>query len=671
VFAVAAAASHGGKGHRVTAPRQLNASAAVDDGSLLGGVSSFAFQGTNAHAILGKQLSSGSFSLPGASAAFLVAARVQRARYWVLPSAHPFIGGGSVSWSGSARTLAFECNLSVARLALYSDHQVFGRVLFPGAAMMEAVLAAGVTTADSISTAVLAVSGMAISSPVIIPHPSQQRPGGVLLRCSLHPAAGDFQLSQAEQHSKHTVESAHGRLASASASAAVAMSIHATVVVAAAVAVMQRMVTSKLLSAAAVNVAGNATGSIEAPHKLTTDGYLVPPPCMDACLHLGVAAPRCGAKVPVAVGSFLLADRKAAAGTELAGSTSAAYRVPVGSTDNSSFALLTGAGGAFASLGGLETKVTKAKAVGAAAAAASVKPADFLYEVDWEAASEPAVNNGSQHGAKASLSLGSCVAALGLHDGPQLAAASALSVLQLAQAAQFPALAARLPEVLPAGRPSPHSSHSRNLLTVGAVEGLLRVAATEHATAAYNLSVLDSLAATGQTLPAGDSHAADTGTLNNSRLHNAVVAAPRLLPRCEIARRRLRAPCLSACRSATIGLPGQPVTLSCISCPVLCSRSVAPAAELLQIRPLPRGSLASLASQPFEIAAAAATLKPYEVLVAVKAVGINFRDVLNVLGMYPGDPGPPGSDCAGLVIHAGAASTFKPGTNQLLGNLVD
>ena len=33
----------------------------------------------------------------------------------------------------------------------------------------------------------------------------------------------------------------------------------------------------------------------------------------------------------------------------------------------------------------------------------------------------------------------------------------------------------------------------------------------------------------------------------------------------------------------------------------------------------------------------------------VKAVGLNFRDVLNVLGMYPGDPGPPGGDCAGVV----------------------
>lgn len=39
--------------------------------------------------------------------------------------------------------------------------------------------------------------------------------------------------------------------------------------------------------------------------------------------------------------------------------------------------------------------------------------------------------------------------------------------------------------------------------------------------------------------------------------------------------------------------------------------------------------------------------------VAVRAVGLNFRDVLNCLGMYPGDPGPPGADCAGRVLAVG------------------
>jgi NADPH:quinone reductase-like Zn-dependent oxidoreductase/3-oxoacyl-(acyl-carrier-protein) synthase len=40
-----------------------------------------------------------------------------------------------------------------------------------------------------------------------------------------------------------------------------------------------------------------------------------------------------------------------------------------------------------------------------------------------------------------------------------------------------------------------------------------------------------------------------------------------------------------------------------------------------------------------------------DIVMAVHAVGLNFRDVLNVLGEYPGDPGPPGSDSCGTVMN--------------------
>lgn len=46
-----------------------------------------------------------------------------------------------------------------------------------------------------------------------------------------------------------------------------------------------------------------------------------------------------------------------------------------------------------------------------------------------------------------------------------------------------------------------------------------------------------------------------------------------------------------------------------------------------------------------------------EVEIAVRAAGLNFRDVLNVLGMYPGDPGPLGSECSGVVTAVGAGVT--------------
>ena len=60
--------------------------------------------------------------------------------------------------------------------------------------------------------------------------------------------------------------------------------------------------------------------------------------------------------------------------------------------------------------------------------------------------------------------------------------------------------------------------------------------------------------------------------------------------------------------------------------------------------PKARGSLAAgLVRIPRATEPSWENVPPGYSWVCVKAVGINFRDVLNVLGMYPGDPGPPGS----------------------------
>src|SRR6185312_6435467 len=42
-----------------------------------------------------------------------------------------------------------------------------------------------------------------------------------------------------------------------------------------------------------------------------------------------------------------------------------------------------------------------------------------------------------------------------------------------------------------------------------------------------------------------------------------------------------------------------------------------------------------------------------EIEIAVQATGLNFKDLLAVLGMYPGDPGPLGGECAGVVSGVG------------------
>lgn len=49
--------------------------------------------------------------------------------------------------------------------------------------------------------------------------------------------------------------------------------------------------------------------------------------------------------------------------------------------------------------------------------------------------------------------------------------------------------------------------------------------------------------------------------------------------------------------------------------------------------------------------------EPNEVQVRIEAAGLNFRDVLNVLGLYPGDPGPIGGDLCGTITELGSEVT--------------
>lgn len=53
---------------------------------------------------------------------------------------------------------------------------------------------------------------------------------------------------------------------------------------------------------------------------------------------------------------------------------------------------------------------------------------------------------------------------------------------------------------------------------------------------------------------------------------------------------------------------------------------------------------------------------PGQVEIRVRATGMNFRDVLNVLNLYPGDPGPLGGECAGEIVAVGeGVEHLKPG----------
>lgn len=80
-----------------------------------------------------------------------------------------------------------------------------------------------------------------------------------------------------------------------------------------------------------------------------------------------------------------------------------------------------------------------------------------------------------------------------------------------------------------------------------------------------------------------------------------------------------------------------------------------------------RGLIDTLAWQPME----RSSLAEGDVEIAVRATGLNFRDVLNTLGLYPGDAGGLGNECSGVVTRIGAnVKDFKPG-DAVLGLATD
>ncbi len=72
-----------------------------------------------------------------------------------------------------------------------------------------------------------------------------------------------------------------------------------------------------------------------------------------------------------------------------------------------------------------------------------------------------------------------------------------------------------------------------------------------------------------------------------------------------------------------------------------------------QLEIVERGILDNLIFYPAE----RQTPGPGEVEIEVYATGLNFRDVLNALGMYPGDAGPLGNECAGRIVAIGEGVT--------------
>jgi 3-oxoacyl-(acyl-carrier-protein) synthase len=471
----------------VAIPRQSAPLPACAAGTLAGGVSAFAFMGTNAHALLSSELSMP--PLPaghgGAAAGAGFSALLRRSRLYVLPRRHPLASALAVAEGA----VTFVCRVDGPRLAYLRQHVVLGRALLPAAAMLELALAAAHSLAGDDATSAggrLAIASLAIASPIILPDASaaaaaagEGTEGELLVTCRLSTDGGVTIGALRPGASEEGAPCASGRVALLRDAAATAAPPPALP------AFLRRLARSRAAAAAESGGSAGTPLSTEAAAigriapemasewQLAAD-YLTPPQRLDAALHLGVVQTSAGARIPVAVGLYAASPDASA---DEAGEALPA-RAGRGGRD---FQLLRPAGGGApaSELRGLETRA--GTPAGGKARAAPAAP--LCYETAWqveaveEAARMPRFSRARgvdleawspEEGAPVRLALSPALS-------PAAAVAAGLAGLQELGAARGLRLRAALPGAPEVGA----GAASAGVDAADALRGLLRTAASE------------------------------------------------------------------------------------------------------------------------------------------------------------------------------------------------
>lgn len=126
--------THGSDRRKLMAARQLAPLARPKgEAALMCGTSAFAFQGTNAHAIMSVQPA----SVASSQSAGQTGTRLpfEQKRYWVAPLVHPLLTSFKPQHAQHS-VAVFEASLGTAAAAYLWDHAVAGRALMPGAGML-------------------------------------------------------------------------------------------------------------------------------------------------------------------------------------------------------------------------------------------------------------------------------------------------------------------------------------------------------------------------------------------------------------------------------------------------------------------------------------------------------------------------------------------------------
>ena len=557
-------------------------------------------------------------------------------------------------------------------LAYMDDHMVLGRALLPAAAMLELSSGALQTLLGDPTSSQGAqqglVSGMAFTSPFILDAarraPSSPATHQQILQIAVDPS-GAFQLQswglsgdgQTHTHARGTLAVVAAPSLDSSPDGCDPMMTdnkHGT---------NSAAIGSQLVAACWMDLGcqdESSAGPIGAlAAAVPIDGYILAPQALDATLHLGVTHPASPAKVPTSVAAYAVPSQACTPGW---GVGTLPYGLLEESPPAAGFVILSDPAGDGPDPGQMFNPVgptirgmgTKAMRLGASgrqvgghsAAVASRQEPQLMYEmvagdqVVCPLAGSPPGGPAVPRSRWSSIRPAKCMlgtarptvsARLRGHTAAvRLPAASrcqplvggtasthshlgkAAALLQALQ--QVPAALEATPDQAASIRlelagDAAASTPTQQQTTFGVATGMMGTAASEIPAAVFSLHTHSSYAAGGQPVK-GNLMCSPADSSSGHPL------APSQQPR----------PGLNKA-AAGQGTLAQPLLL-----PSGHMQAALQGHTSLRVVPKPRGSLQSLVAEPLDADRSAAALKPDEVTVAVHAVGLNFRDVLNVLG---------------------------------------
>jgi len=498
----------------------------------------------------------------------------------------------------SGSTLVMQCQLNQPKLAGFLDHQVLGKAIFPAAGFLELAQASAMATCQT----TVADQPQLVLTGISIPVPL------------------DLHSMQAQHSSSGLVcqlDLATGSLMLSSQSSSSAVRTHmygsircapdATHTHRSAEAHMAVPADSLLRKLGLLDQIHTEEQELKPQHSIAglaagpfgTAGMALDPAALDSSFHLA-AIPRPGSLcVPATIQAYYIGLQRVAPMW-----TGCAYR-PDGQSALSSNWLESTEGQA---LGNVEELLAKPMQPSRPQAEDATTDAEILYETLWQASNSIA----AERDLRSALSLRT----------KQGAVAAALHAMAHAQQAQ-------------------RTQHVSCHLLVSTGSNTLPYPVPQARATAYGPLVTALL---------------KSGGLESKGLYGGTLSISQLLPGGKTLR-----PLLLAAKPRSLQHPVEQAQNAGLALkPHLVQRhAISPAAGAgpFQLLPQPRGALHNLVPVPIRL-----KLQPGMVWVEVQAVGVNFRDVLNVLGMYPGDPGAPGADCGGVVTAVGAGVTnLQPG----------